>query len=75
MDMGRLVALKLKVHLEELPGSVRCHVIAKIGARSWRVVVGVGVGHLDGGVEQTWDEDDLPVEVRRPNATFFASLV
>ncbi|HLL23954.1 MAG TPA: hypothetical protein VK427_17595 [Kofleriaceae bacterium] len=47
--------------------------IAKLQAKVWRVVVGVGVGHLDGGVEQDWPEADLPLEIRRPNATFFVS--
>jgi hypothetical protein len=62
------------VHATSVPGSVPCRVIAKLQARTWRVVVGVGVGHLDGGVETDWQEDDLPPDVRRPNATFFVTI-
>jgi hypothetical protein len=49
-------------------------VIAKLQPRTWRVIVGVGVGQLDGGVEQDWPEDDLPSDVRKPNAVFFVTL-
>ncbi len=55
-------------------GSVPCRVIGKLQAQTWRVLVGVGVGHLGGGVEHELPENDLPVEVRRPNATFFVSI-
>jgi hypothetical protein len=50
-------------------------VIAKLRPRAWRVVLGVGVGHLNGGIETDWKEDDLPPEARRPNATFFVTVV
>ena len=46
--------------------------IAKLQPLTWRVIVGEGVGHLDGGVEQDWLDDELPFEFRRPNAVFFA---
>jgi hypothetical protein len=46
-------------------------VIAKLQPAAWRVIVGVGVGQLDGGEEMDLDEDDLPREVRRPNAEFY----
>jgi hypothetical protein len=59
----------------EVPGSVPCRVIAKLQARTWHVIVGVGVGHLDGGLEHHWAEDDLPVDIRRPNATFYVIVV
>jgi len=61
------------IHTTPVIGTVPCRVIAKLQAKVWRVVVGVGVGHLDGGVEQDWPEADLPLEIRRPNATFFVS--
>lgn len=62
------------VHTTEIPGGVLCRVIGKLQPSTWRVIVGVGVGHLDGGVEQDWADDDLPLDIRKPNATFFVSL-
>jgi hypothetical protein len=60
-----------RVHLTCVLGSVPCRVIAKLQPAAWRVIVGVGVGQLDGGEEMDLDEDDLPREVRRPNAEFY----
>ena len=57
-----------------VPGSVPGRVIAKLQARTWRVIVGIGIGHLNGGFETDWDEDVLPPDVRRPNATFFVTI-
>jgi hypothetical protein len=62
------------VHTTSVPGSVPCRVIAKLQLRTWRVIVGVGVGHLDGGIETDRPEDDLPPEIRHPNATFFVTI-
>jgi hypothetical protein len=59
------------VHVEHVPGSVRCRVIAKLQGGVWRVLLGVGEGHVMGGVEVDLDEDALPREVRRPNAEFY----
>ncbi|MFF0546473.1 hypothetical protein [Nocardia thailandica] len=53
------------------PGTIPCLVIGCLRPRVWRVIVGVGVGHLDGGVEQDWPEEDLPWDFRRQNAEFF----
>jgi hypothetical protein len=36
----------------------------------WRVVVGPGVGMLNGGSEQDWPEDWVPAAARRPNGEF-----
>jgi hypothetical protein len=62
------------VHTSETPGCVPCRVIAKLQPRTWRVIVGIGIGHMDGGQEMDLDEDDLPVAVRRPNAEFYLGL-
>jgi hypothetical protein len=59
------------VHLTDVAGSVPCRVIAKLQPQAWRVVVGVGIGQLDGGMEIDLDEEELPTEVRRPNAEFY----
>ena len=67
--MRRLVA-----NLADVPTSVPCRVIAKLRPGVWRVIVGDGVGYLDGGVHDDWLEEELPVEVRAPNATFFVTL-
>ena len=67
-------AMKYVVHTRDVPGGVPCRVIAKLQPKTWRVIVGVGVGQLDGGIEHDWAEDDLPHEARRPNATFFVTL-
>ena len=61
------------VHTTNVPGSVPCRVIAKLQPRTWRVILGVGLGHLDGGTEADWSEDDLPPDLRRPNAEFFVT--
>ena len=53
-------------------GFVPCVVVGRVGStRSWTIVVGVGVGHLSGGELQTWAEEDLPWDVRFPNAKFW----
>lgn len=62
------------VHSTEVQGAVPCRVIGTFQPRIWRVIVGVGVGHLDGGIEQDWAEDDLPVDARKPNVTFFVTV-
>jgi hypothetical protein len=59
------------VHLTEVAGSVPCRVIAKLRPRAWRVIVGVGIGQLNGGEEVDIAEEDLPTDVRRPNAEFY----
>ena len=62
------------VHTSDVAGGVPCRVIAKLQPGTWRVIVGVGVGHLDGGVEQDWAEDDVPFDARKPNAAFWVTL-
>lgn len=69
---GNLTAVRYEVHRTRVPGSLLCRVIAKLQPLRWRVIVGEGDGHLDGGVEQDWLDDELPFEFRRPNAVFFA---
>lgn len=65
------MAWRFVPHTTDVPGSTRCRVIAKLQPGFWRVIVGVGVGHLDGGVECDWPEDELPAAARTPNAEFF----
>ncbi|MFF2554382.1 hypothetical protein ACFVUS_25500 [Nocardia sp. NPDC058058] len=43
----------------------------KLQPTAWRVIVGVGNGHLDSGVHQDWLDEDMPREIRRPNAFFY----
>ena len=62
------------VHTMSVPGSVPCQIIAKLQQGTWRVIVGVGVGHLNGGIEADWNEGELPPAIRRPNATFFVTI-
>jgi hypothetical protein len=62
------------VHTTSVAGSVPCRVIAKLQDRAWRVIVGEGVGHLDGGFHTDLNEDELPPEIRRPNAPFFVTI-
>ncbi|WP_156910446.1 hypothetical protein [Nocardia mangyaensis] len=47
--------------------------IGKLQPRMWRVIVGVGIGHLDFGAEQDWPDEDMPHEIRRPNAFFYVT--
>lgn len=61
------------VHLSRVPYSLPCRVIGKLQPRRWRVIVGEGVGHLDFGVEQDWLDEDMPYEIRRPNAVFYVT--
>lgn len=53
--------------------SVLVRVIASLSPGLWRVIVGPGVGMLDGGSEQTWPETWVPVSARRPNGEFWVS--
>lgn len=62
------------IRLDSVQGSVPCRVLAKLQPGVWRVVVGVGIGHLDGGTEQDLPEADLPPSIRFPNATFFMTV-
>jgi hypothetical protein len=52
-----------------------CRVIAKLQPGTWRVIVGIGVGHLNGGSEQDWADDELPLAVRKPNAMFWITAL
>lgn len=67
------MTLRYVVHLSEVPYSLPCRVIGKLQPRMWRVIVGVGVGQLDFGVEQDWLDEDMPLEIRRPNAFFYVT--
>lgn len=59
--------------LETLKGHVVIRVIASLSPGWWRVIVGPGVGTLDGGIEQDWPEAYVPIAARRPNAEFHIS--
>lgn len=63
----------MTVHRERVAGSVEVRVIFVESPSAIRVVVGPGVGHLDGGIEQTWNAEDVPVDLRRPGATFWVT--
>ena len=52
---------------------VRVRVIASLSPGWWRVVVGVGVGMLDGGSQQDWPDEHIPPDARLPNAEFWIS--
>ena len=54
---------------------ITIRVIAYLSPGYWRVTVGLGVGLLDGGSDQDWSEEDVPVRARRPNAEFRISGV
>ncbi|WP_157120635.1 hypothetical protein [Nocardia fusca] len=64
--------MRYECHRTRVPGSLPCRVIAKLQPLTWRVIVGEGDGHLDGGVERDCLDDELPFGFRRPNAVFFA---
>jgi len=66
--------VRFVVHLAEVAGATPCRVIARLQDGTWRVIVGDGVGQLDGGSHQDWAEDDLPLSIRRPNAPFWVTL-
>jgi hypothetical protein len=59
------------VYREYVPGSVEVAVISIESANAIRVIVGVGVGHLDGGSHRTWSASEVPIDLRRPNARFW----
>jgi hypothetical protein len=65
--------MALTVYSTEQHGSVPCRVIGYLGNGWWRVLLGVGVGHLDGGLERDWRGDEIPAWARRPNAVFHAA--
>jgi hypothetical protein len=52
------------------PMAVLVGVIASLSPGWWRVVVGPGVGMLNGGSEQDWPEAWVPLEARCPNKEF-----
>jgi hypothetical protein len=52
------------------PPGVLVRVIGHLTPGFVRVVVGPGVGHLDGGIEQDWPLKWVPAAVRRPNGEF-----
>ena len=41
-----------------------------ISPGTWRVIIGPGVGLMDGGSHQTWPEAWVPPSERRPNGEF-----
>ncbi len=59
------------VHRAPVPASVEVRVIFVESPTAVRVLVGPGVGQLDGGLEQTWDAKDVPIDLRRPGAVFW----
>lgn len=50
--------------------AILVRVIANLSPGYWRVIVGPGVGLLDGGSQQDWKEEWLPISARQPNAEF-----
>ncbi len=52
------------------PQGVVVRVIGLLGAGYVRVVVGPGIGQLDGGIEQDWRLEWVPLEARFPNREF-----
>lgn len=52
---------------------VLVRVIASLSPGWWRVIVGPGVGMLDGGSEQDWPKAFVPAAARRPNGEFRVS--
>jgi hypothetical protein len=52
---------------------VLVRVIASLSPGWWRVIVGPGVGLLDGGSEQDWPEAWVPAAARWPNGEFRVS--
>src|SRR5262245_43468186 len=62
----RAVAFKLSG-----PARTIVRVIGIMGADSIRVIVGPGVGLMDGGSHQTWPLDSVPPDLRFPNSEFF----
>jgi hypothetical protein len=46
-------------------------VIYCVAPHTWRVIVGPGIGLLDGGVEQDWPEVWVPSMARCPNGEFY----
>jgi hypothetical protein len=52
---------------------VLVRVLASLSPGYWRVVVGPGVGLMDGGSEQDWPEAWIPLWARRPNGEFHVS--
>jgi hypothetical protein len=55
---------------ESQPSGVVVRVIGCLCPGYLRVVAGPGVGHLDGGIEQDWPIDVVPVTARFPNREF-----
>jgi hypothetical protein len=52
---------------------VLVRVIGSFSRGWWRVIVGPGVGMLDGGSHQDWPEEDVPMRARFPNGEFWVS--
>lgn len=50
-------------------------VIASLAPGWWRVIIGPGIGMLNGGTEQDWPESWVPAAARRPNGEFHISGV
>jgi hypothetical protein len=48
-------------------------VIASLTPGIWRVIVGPGMGLMDGGSEQDWPNEWIPGSARRPNGEFHIS--
>ena len=58
-----------------MPGlRLTARVVGLLNHNEIRVLVGPGVGLLDGGIHQTWPVDRVPEELRFPNAEFWVSL-
>ncbi len=53
------------------PIRILVRVIGCLEPGTIRVIVGPGFGMLDGGSEQTWPIDQVPADLRLPNAEFY----
>lgn len=66
-----LCSSTMLVHRKWIQGAVQVRVLYVESRSRVRVVVGAGVGQLDGGIEQTFDAADVPEDLQRPNAVFW----
>lgn len=54
---------------------VTVRVIGLLSPGFARVIVGPGIGHLNGGSEQDWPLDKVPENARKPNGEFYLTGV
>ena len=59
------------IHRHPVDGATEARVIFVESANALRVLIGPGIGQLDGGVEMTLPTELIPADFRRPNAVFW----